>query len=142
MKRILLCALVLLLPVALATGEPSEEAGEASKDVPPIHEKGVTGLAVQIRTMYLREDHETLRPTLYKLQESCRELNTEDKLVYGDQVVSFDRGMHRALDRTRELAADGLWEESEKQFEWVLRTCTRCHQTAREEGFGPPVPLP
>jgi len=146
MKRFLVCSAVLLLSAGLLAADSSEEPGGAAKqaprDVPAFHNTELTGLVIKIRSMYLREDHEAIRPELARLNESCRLLYAEDKLVYGDQVVSFDRGLHRALDRTRELAADGKWADSEKQYEWVLRTCTRCHQTAREEGFGPPLPLP
>jgi hypothetical protein len=134
--------LLLLLFAGLLAGHAAEKPEDAPTDVPSIHDRNLAGLAVEIRAMYLREDHESIRPALGKLELACRRLNAEDKLVYGEQFVSFDLGLHRALDRTRELAADGMWTESEGQYEWVLRTCTRCHQTARDEGIGPPLPLP
>jgi len=128
---------MLLLPAGLLLGQADEP-----KDAPPVHQAEIDELAVRIRALYLREDHEPIRAALRELQDACRELNAEDRLIYGRSVVSFDLGLHNALDRTRALAADGLWEDSEKQYEWVLRTCTRCHQETREAGLGPATPLP
>ena len=39
-------------------------------------------------------------------------------------------------------ASGGEWDESEKQYDWVLRSCVGCHRASREAGLGPPAPLP
>jgi hypothetical protein len=138
----LLALLALPLGRLLAQAAGDDPAAVAPKDAAPIHRPDIDELAIGIRGLYLREDHGRIRAALRELQDACRELQTEDQKVYGKDVLSFDRGLHRALDRTRELAADGLWKDSETQYEWVLRSCTRCHQVSRELGLGPQAPLP
>ena len=140
MKRLLWLLLLLLLPAGLLLGQTgSVELEEAA---PPIHEAELTDLAVSIYRMYLVEDYEPVRAALRKLQDDCRELKVEERERYGSTVLSFDRSFHRALDRTRELASGAAWDDSEKQYDWVLRTCVGCHRASREAGFGPPTPLP
>ncbi len=138
MKRLLW--LFLLLPAGLLLGQTGpaelEEAG------PAIHEAELTNLAVSIYRMYLTEDYEPIRAALRRLQNDCRELKVEERERYGSAVVDFDLGFHRALDRTRELASGAAWDDSEKQYDWVLRSCVGCHRASREAGLGPPTPLP
>jgi len=131
MKR-LLC-LILLLPAALLRGDTA---------VPPIHHAELDDLAVSIYRMYLAEDYEPIRGALRTLQHDCRELMVEEREQYGTTVVDFDRSFHRALDRVRELASAGEWDDSEKQYGWVLRSCVGCHRAGREAGLGPAAPLP
>jgi len=137
MKR-LLC-LLLLLPAGLLLGQTGSTEPEQAA---PIHDAEFDDLAVSIYRMYLTEDYEPLRAALRELQAGCRELKVEEREHYGRMVLDFDRSLHRALDRTRELAAGGVWDDSEKQYDWVLRSCVGCHRASREAGFGPPVPLP
>ena len=131
MKRKLF--LLLLLPAGLLL---------AQTDTPPIHHEDADDLAVSIYRMYLTEDYEPIRAALRKLQADCRELKVEEREHYGSMVLDYDRSFHRALDRTRELASGAAWDDSEQQFDWVLRSCVGCHRASREAGFGPPAPLP
>ena len=131
MKRAVL--LLWLLPAGLLF---------AQGGTPPIHHAEADDLAVSIYTMYLTEDYEPLRAALRKLQDGCRELKVEEQEHYGSLVVDFDRSFHRALDRTRELVSGGAWDDSERQYEWVIRSCVGCHRASREAGLGPPAPLP
>lgn len=132
--------LFLLLPASLLLGQIGSVEGEEAG--PPIHETEFTDLAVSIYRMYLAEDYEPVRAALRKLQDGCRELKVEERERYGSAVLGFDRSFHRALDRTRELASGAAWDDSEKQYDWVLRSCVGCHRVSRKAGFGPPVPLP
>ena len=132
--------LSLLLPVGLLLAQNG--AVEFEQAGPPIHDVEFDDLAVSISRMYLAEDYEPIRGALRKLQDDCRELKVEEREVYGSTVLDFDRSFHRALDRARELASGGEWDESEKQYDWVLRSCVGCHRASREAGFGPPTPLP
>jgi len=140
MKRLLLLGLLLVLPVGLLVGqtEPDEPA-EARQT---IHHTELDDLAVSISRMYLAEDYEPLRAALRKLQDSCREMTIEESETYSKMVLDYDRSLHRALDQTRGHAADGAWDDSEKQYDWVLRTCTGCHRITRELGLGPSIPVP
>ncbi len=138
MKR-LLC-LFLLLPVGLLLAQTG--SNEPEQGGPAIHDTELDDLAVGIYRMYLSEDYEPIRAALRKLEDDCRELMIEERERYGSTVLDFDRSFHRALDRTRELASGGEWDSSEKQYDWVLRSCVGCHRASREAGFGPPVPLP
>jgi hypothetical protein len=130
----------LLLPVAAILGQ--SYPGEGVEGREPIHVADLDDQAVAISRMYLAEDYMPVRGALRKLQDSCREMTVEERETYSAVVVDFDRSLHRALDRTRELAADGAWDDSEKQYTWVLRTCTGCHRATRELGVGPAIPLP
>jgi len=138
MKRML--CLLLLLPAGLLLAQTasieSEQAG------PPIHRTELDDLALRIFRMYLTEDYEPIRAALRTLQDDCRELKVEERERYGSMVFDYDRSFHRALDRVRELASGGSWDESAKQYDWVLRSCVGCHRVSREAGFGPPAPLP
>jgi hypothetical protein len=138
MKRLLW--LFLLLPAGILLGQT--DPAELEDTGPPIHDARVDDLGVSIYRMYLTEDYEPIRAALRKLQDDCRELKVEERDRYGSTVVDYDRSFHRALDRTRELASAGEWDDSEKQYDWVLRSCVGCHRASRKAGFGPPVPLP
>jgi hypothetical protein len=131
MKR--LRYLFVLLPAGLLLSQTA---------APPIHHAELDDLAVSIYRMYLAEDYDPIRAALRKLQDDCREMKLEEQEHYGSTVLDYDRSFHRALDRSRELASGGEWDESEKQYDWVLRSCVGCHRASREAGFGPPAPLP
>jgi hypothetical protein len=137
MKRFL--CILMLLPVVLL-GQSSSVQSETT--APRIHEPGFADFAVSIYRLYLTEDYEPIRAELRKLEAGCRELKIEESEVYGSEALDFDRSFHRALDRTRELASGGEWDDSEKQYDWVLRSCVGCHRVTREAGLGPPAPLP
>ena len=140
MKRWLCTGMLCLLPAAMLPGQT--DPGETAEVRQSIHHAEIDDQAVSIRGMYLAEDYESIRAALRKLQDSCREMTVEEGEIYSAMVVDFDRSFHRALDRTRELAADGAWDDSEKQYNWVLRTCTGCHRATRELGLGPAIPVP
>ena len=129
----------LLLPVVLSLGPIGSDEPESPQT---IHVADLDDLAVSISRMYLTENYENLRAALRKLQDGCRELQFEERERYGSTVVDYDRSFHRALDRTRELASGGEWDDSEMQYDWVLRSCVGCHRASREAGLGPPAPLP
>ncbi len=131
MKRFLL--LLLLLPAGLLLGQG---------DDPPIHDTELDELAVSIYSKFLSENYETIRADLRKLHNGCREMKVEEEERYGSLVLDYDRSFHRALDKVRELAAKGEWDDSELQYDWVMRSCVGCHRASREAGFGPPLPVP
>ena len=129
-----------LLSAGLLLGQASWTASD--DNAPPLHTAKLDELAVSIFGMFLTEDYEPIRGQLRLLQDSCRELKVEERERFGPTVLDFDRSFHRALDRVRELASGGSWDDSEKQYYWVLRSCVGCHRASREVGLGPPVPLP
>ena len=137
MKR-LPCMLLLL--AALVVGQSGSVEPETT--VLRIHDPGFADLAVSIYRLYLIEDYDTIRDELRKLENGCRELKFEEREIYGSTPLDFDRSFHRSLDRTRELASGGQWDDSEKQYDWVLRSCVGCHRATREACLGPPAPLP
>lgn len=136
--RALIPFLLLSTGLWFARAETSVSDGQA----PAIHGEGHDALVLSIYRMYIAEDYDDIRATMRRLEDNCRELKVEEREFYGSDVTDYDRTFHKALDRSRELASRGEWDDSERQFSWVVRTCIECHRVSREAGHGPAVPLP
>jgi hypothetical protein len=104
----------------------------------PVHGKGsdVERLVLEAARGYLREDAAAAKRALDGVAKAFDGLRAEEESIYGEAVVNYDQAFRVTVDRARELAAAGAFDESFDQFVWIQRTCRICHAQAREAGLG------
>jgi hypothetical protein len=111
---------VLLAAAAVAAPQPSP--APVHSDGPAV-EKGMLDATKAL----LYGDFRAAREALDRVEASCRRVGYDETPAWPRPMVDQDVGMHGALNRAREYASRGMWEEAASSMIWVERSCRDCH---------------
>ena len=71
--------------------------------------------------------------------DHCHRIDEEGWPGLNRHMITFDRGLHAAVEKAGRFAEANLLKESLDLFLSAQRACLHCHLIAREEESFPPV---